>query len=141
MKARAGRDIDIKVGVMHAMQSPEPRDVMEKPVLGIDGQIEKKERDDDGEQRRHGDIVEETPSPLLGDKSNSRGARRHQNPREKCVNEHDGKVIGPSTFSSHRSRALRPEPFAHDEQHEHADKAGQPDGCFVFHSTCDIAPP
>ena len=47
MKARAGCHIYIKVGVVHTMQSPEPGNVMKKPVLGIDGKVEKKDGYDD----------------------------------------------------------------------------------------------
>ena len=40
MKAYAGRNIELEVGVVHAVQAPEGRHRVEQNVLQIDGQIE-----------------------------------------------------------------------------------------------------
>ncbi len=47
MEARARCDIDIQIGVVHAMEPPKDRLVMKGPVLEVNHQIEHEDRSDD----------------------------------------------------------------------------------------------
>ncbi len=49
MKAHPGGDVEIQIGVVHAVQPPQQRDFVKRHVLGIDRQIERQE----SEQRSH----------------------------------------------------------------------------------------
>ena len=52
MKAHAGGDIDIEIGMMHAVQPPQPRHVVEDIMLGIDHEIEDQEAENGGKPER-----------------------------------------------------------------------------------------
>ena len=43
MEAHAGRHIDIEVGVMHAVQPPQHRDMVKNKMLRVDRQIQNQE--------------------------------------------------------------------------------------------------
>ena len=43
MEAQARADVDVEIGVMHAVQPPQQRHAMEHDVLGIDDEIEDQE--------------------------------------------------------------------------------------------------
>ena len=43
MEAHTGRHVDVEIGVMHPMQSPQQRHFVKKHVLQIDRKIERKE--------------------------------------------------------------------------------------------------
>ena len=52
MKARASSDIDIEVGVVHAMEPPKDRLVMKKPVLEVDDEVEYENGSNNGNPAR-----------------------------------------------------------------------------------------
>ena len=57
VKARARRHVEIEVGVVHPVQSPQQRDGMEHHVLQIDGEVERQHRGDDGPSPGQGDML------------------------------------------------------------------------------------
>jgi hypothetical protein len=48
MEARAGRDVDVEVGVVHAMQPPQRRHGVEHHMLQVDGEVEQHDSRQDG---------------------------------------------------------------------------------------------
>ena len=66
MKAYAGRNIELEVGVVHAMQAPEGRHRMEQNVLEIDGQIEQDDAKRDCRPSRQVEGVEQSPASGFG---------------------------------------------------------------------------
>ena len=47
VEARAGRHVEVEIGVVHAVQPPERRHGVEQHVLQVDGEIEQDHRGDD----------------------------------------------------------------------------------------------
>ena len=51
MEAHPGGDVDIEIGVVHAVQPPEHRHLVEDDVLHVDGEIERQEADERGDRQ------------------------------------------------------------------------------------------
>ena len=50
MKAHAGGDVDVEIGMVHAMQPPQHRHFVEDDMLHVDDQIERQEADERGDR-------------------------------------------------------------------------------------------
>jgi hypothetical protein len=66
MEARPGRHVDLKVGVVHAVQPPKGRDGMEQHVLQVDGEIERHHGEQHAGPWRQIEYMEQAPSSCLG---------------------------------------------------------------------------
>ena len=67
MEAHAGGDIEVEIGVVHAVQPPERGHRVEQHVLKVDGKIEHDHCGDDAEPYGHIQDVKESPAVLLGE--------------------------------------------------------------------------
>ena len=52
VEAQPGGDVEVEIGVMHAVQPPQQRHGMEQHVLQVDGEVEQDDRDRDGDPGR-----------------------------------------------------------------------------------------
>jgi hypothetical protein len=59
METQARGDVELKISMLHAMQTPERRHGVKRCMLAIDDEIEEKHGGRDGEPRRQGGEVEE----------------------------------------------------------------------------------
>ncbi len=58
VEAHTGRDIELDVSVVGAMQPPEQRDTMQEPMVAVDRQIQQQDAEGGGEQIGRGQVIE-----------------------------------------------------------------------------------
>ena len=67
MEARAGRDVELEVRVVHAVETSQHRHRMEHYVLQVDREVEDRDRNDDRQPAGHVEGIKQSPAALLGD--------------------------------------------------------------------------
>ena len=62
VKPHSCRDVEVEVGMVHAVQPPQQRDPMEQDVLAINDKVERNEGDPKIDRPRQGEVVEKPPA-------------------------------------------------------------------------------
>lgn len=85
MKTVAAGDIQIKVGMVHAVNAPQNRQVVEEDMLEVDDEIEQHHSRDDLDS--NGDIrgVEDAPATLSGEKGDPDRESRKEKADNGCI--------------------------------------------------------
>ena len=65
VEARSGRDVELEVGMMHAVQPPQRRHGMEQHVLQVDREIERNDGQQNRKPRGQADDIKEPPAARL----------------------------------------------------------------------------
>ena len=76
VKTQPRGHVELKVGVMHAMQPPERRHGMKEHVLQVDGEVQEDDRDHNAPPGRKRDHIEESPAMRLGNERETDGGDR-----------------------------------------------------------------
>ena len=93
MKAQAGRGVEVEIGVVHAVQPPEPRHRMEHHMLEVDREVEQQHREHEGDPDRQLEVVEEPPAALLGHDRKPHAEDRKCQPQDHGVERDEREVV------------------------------------------------
>jgi hypothetical protein len=127
METQPGRDVEFKVGVVHAMQAPQRRHRMKEDMLEINRKVE----DDDGSNHadpgRRREYVQQAEAARLYKKRKPHGRCGKQNTDQQRVHRDDAKTVGPAPAAPDRLFPARADPFPDRHNDKHAAKCSQPD--------------
>ena len=132
VKARAGGDVDIEVGVVHAMEPPKDRLIMKRPMLEVNHQIEHKDGSGDGNPAGHRCNVEQTPPMILHPESEADGARWNEKSHHEAINERDPDIRGPAGTPLQGGGPSRKKALTNRKKRQDSKITGEPDERFVF---------
>jgi len=132
MEARAGGDIDVQVGMVHAMKPPQDRLVMKDPVLNVDHQIEREPGSNDGNPARDRHDIEQTPSVTLYPKSEADRAGWNEEPHNDAVDDGYADIGRPAGAALHSVGAARKQKLAACKKSKDSKVTGEPNNRFVF---------
>jgi hypothetical protein len=107
MEAQSCRHVELKIGMMHSVQPPERRNGMEENVLPVDREIEKDDREGQGDGGRNLEKIENAPAVRLPDQRHTYGSSREEKPHEEGVHQHDAQVIRPAPTATYFLRTAR----------------------------------
>ena len=96
MEADSGGDIEVEVGVMHAVQPPEHRHRMEQDVLQIDRKVEQDHRGRNGQPGRYRKRIQQAPFALFGEQCETDGGERKRQTDQQGVKDNEGHVARPT---------------------------------------------
>src|SRR6185503_576381 len=116
MKACAGGDIDIEIGMVHAMKTPEDRLVMEGPMLRVDYQIQSDDGEDGIERGWFFEPVKQAPTSLFGKQSEANGAGWQRQAHKQRINNGNTDIRKPAGAAAHRVRTAGNYDFAQRQQ-------------------------
>lgn len=133
MKAQAGGDIDVQIGMMHHVQAPEQRHRMEHDMLEIDHQIQDQDADKHAEPGRQIEDVEEPPAILPGRHGHLHPDYGEKQPHGKGINRHHAQVAEPSDRPGHGQRSPGREEFTQGDNCQNPEKKTQSNRGFLFH--------
>ena len=132
MKACAGGDVKIEIGVMHAVQPPQRRHRVEHYMLQVDREIEDHDGRDDGDPERHIEIVERTPATLLGQHGEARRRYGQEHTHEHAIEENDAEITRPAAQFGYGQPAAGEREFCSCHDRQHAEESRQTNRCFVL---------
>src|SRR5207245_4203591 len=132
MEARAGGNVDIQIGVVHAMESPKDRLVMKRPVLKVNDQIEHEDGSGDGNPARYRRNVEQTPAMIPYPECKADCARWNEEPDHDAVNECNADIGRPAGTPLEGAGPSRKRALANRKNRKHSKITGDPDERFVF---------
>jgi hypothetical protein len=66
VEADAGGDVELEIGVVHAVQAPQDRYGMKRRMLKIDGEIEQEHSEQNRKPARNGQGLQQPPSSAFG---------------------------------------------------------------------------
>ena len=130
MKARPGGDVEIEVGVVHAMQPPESRDGMKQHMLQVDCQIEQGHGQHHFKPRRPGERGPESPATLGGQGRGPHGGDWQQPPCRHGVQQGQRQVVGPARPLAHCQPPPGTENFPGRHRDQDQQARSQADGHF-----------
>ena len=131
MKARAGGDVDVRVGVMHPVQAPQQRHRVEHDMLQIDGKVECDHRQHECPPVRHLDGVQQSPAAFGGQQGESDRCQRKQQAQDQAVQRHQREVVQPAHPPWQQPCPPRCNRLPDRHQDEHAEERAQADGRLV----------
>jgi len=120
METGAGGDVEIEIGVVHAMQAPQNRHGVEHDVLKVDREIEHEDGDNDrrpGRQTKPWNEADAMPFKRER-KADSRSWKQDSN--QTCVEEAHAQVARPAYPTVDRSCAARKKGFEQSKERQHA---------------------
>jgi len=131
MKACAGGNVEVEIGVVHGVQAPQGRDGMKHDVLEVDCEIERHDRGQDLEPAGQHDVVEQTPAALGGDYREPDGRYREEQAKQDGVEHDDADVARPAPPFRDRQNAAWRSQFPQRHRGENAQEGDQANGGFV----------
>jgi len=96
MKARAGGDVEIEIGVVHAVQAPEQRHGVHHDVLQVNHEVHGNHGHHHGQPVRRFDIIENAPALFLGKQRHADRGGGKQQAQHHGIEHHDAKVAAPA---------------------------------------------
>jgi len=129
MEAQSRGHVELRVGVVHAVEAPQGRDGVKKDVLEVDGEIEDHHGTDEGDPSRHVHGVKEAQSLRLAEEGETHRRSGKNEPDEKAVHDHDPEIRRPATPAGNCLLASRGEnlPQRHERENPKEDR-GADDG-------------
>ena len=109
MKPHAGGDVDIEVGMMHPVQPPQHRNLVEDDVLEIDDEIERQEPDQRRDREPQVQIIDQPPAVARREQGRADRRRRNQRAHGQDVDNQDAEIVGPPPAAADREPAPRRE--------------------------------
>ncbi len=100
MKPHAGGHVDVEVGVVHPVQPPEHRHVVEDDVLHVDDEIEEDEADDRRQPAGQRKQVQQSPALLSRQQGGADRRRGNQQAHRQGIGDENRQIAG--------QRGLRP---------------------------------
>lgn len=138
MKAIAAGDVQIKVGMVHPVQAPQKRGMVEQAVLKIDDEIE----NDDAEQnlQPEGDveIVENPPPTLFSNVRQGNGKDGKQQPDCCGVDKNQGYIGKPASSFAVLQRPAGCDYFSESDKQEDSCKNEKSYGLFTLHMDAEL---
>ena len=96
MEPEAGGNVELKIGMMHAMEAPERRHRMEHHMLEIDSEIQCQYRDDEGDPGRYVENVEQAPAAFLRQQCQPDRDDRKGQPHDQRVDDDNAEIAAPA---------------------------------------------
>ena len=131
MEPGPGGDVEIEIGMMHAMQPPQRRHGVEHDMLQIDDEIEDDDRDRDLQPERQRDQVEDPPAAIRGQGGQGDGKQGNEEPHRQCVEEGDADIAVPAQPARPRQGPARRRQLPQGDEGEDAEEGTEPDRRFV----------
>ena len=107
METHAGGHVDIEIGVVHTVQPPQRRHVMEDDVLTVNHQIERDHAERDRRPGRQRQQIEQPPAALGRDQRDADGSGRHEKSHRYNIDGQDAEIAGPARPPTGRQVAAR----------------------------------
>ena len=131
MEPRPGGDIEVEVGVVHAVQPPERGHGMEHHMLKIDCQIENDDRERDFEPEWQFDEIEKAPAPAFGNDGQRDRHQRDEKPHQRRVQRRQAQIGIPAQPARLRQPPARPGKLPQGHKDKNAEEEPQPDRRFA----------
>ena len=96
VKAQPRGDVDVEIGVVHAVEAPEEREHVEHHVLEVDDQIEEQDADQDRRPEGHRQMVQGPPPAGGGEQGETDGEDGVQEARHTRIDQGYGEVDPPA---------------------------------------------
>ena len=107
MEAPAGGDVDVEIGVVHAVQPPQHRHFVEQDVLGIDDEIERQEAQQRRDREPQAQEMEEPPSAAGREQRGADRGGRNEDAHGEHVDEEDAEIVRPAQPPADGERPAR----------------------------------
>ena len=120
MEANAGGDVDVEIGMMHAVQPPQHRHLVEDNVLSIDDEIEDQKAQHRGKRERQCGEMEESPSAPGREQRGAYRRGRNEDAHREHIDDENAEIVRPARRAADRPRAARGQelPPGHDREDE-----------------------
>jgi len=132
VKARAGGDIDIEIGMVHAMEPPQDRLVMKGPVLKVNHEIEHEDGSGDGNPARYRRNIEQTPAVILHPESEADRAGWNEEPHNDAIDNGYADVGRPARAALQGVGPTGKQKLAGCKKCKDPKVTGEPNKRFVF---------
>ncbi len=119
MEARRRGDVEVAVGVVHAVQAPEQGKAMRCPVLQVQRQVEGEDGRGKTQPGRRIELVEQAPAALCGQHRRPDHGERQQQAHRQRIDGKQGQVGEPAACARLRRLAERRGQLDQCQQHEH----------------------
>ena len=93
VEAHAGGDVDVEIGMMHAVQPPQHRHLVEHNVLSIDDEIEDQKAQHRGERGRQPGEMEQPPSALGREQRRAHRRGRNEDAHREHIDDEDAEIV------------------------------------------------
>ena len=134
VKAGAGGDVEIEIGVVHPVQPPERGHRVEHDVLEIDREVEEDDRQRHGEAIGDRGNIEQTPAPLSRQKRHTYGRRWRQDAQENRIKGDNAQIARPSDPPGDRTAPTGHQNLPQRHDRENPKKEAESDRRFVCQS-------
>ncbi len=128
MEADAGRQVEVRVGVMHGMQAGEHRHRVEQYMLEVDDQVEEHRACKHGQPVGQVEAVEQSPTFVGGERREGQRRTRQHYPQDYGVHDREAEIGAPAREPGQARGAGRGRPFPQCERREHRPKHAQAKG-------------
>ncbi len=141
MEAQSRRRVDVGVGMVHAVEAPEQRHLVEGNVLRPHGEVEQHEACHDRQPARYGDGVEQSDPARVGEERGAHDAKRCDEAHEQRVECDDAKVRRPAAATQVQPIAARPDRLREQHCGQYANEGREPDDrlCIVHAAHPSVA--
>jgi hypothetical protein len=107
VEAHAGGDVDVEIGMMHAVQPPQHRHLVEHNVLSINDEIKDQKAQYRGEGGRQPGEMEQPPSALGREQRRAHRRSRNEDAHRDHIEDEDAEIVRPARRAADRPRAPR----------------------------------
>jgi hypothetical protein len=126
MEAGARGYVEVEVGMMNAMQTPEQRHCVEHQVLQVDRQVEGQHRQHNRPRIRHVDEIEHAHAARGRKGGNANRCHGKDCPHQDAIQDRERQVVGPAQRPSLLQRASWRQQLPHRHRREDAEEGTQP---------------
>src|SRR6185369_6833581 len=139
VEAGAGAEVEVLIGMMHAVQPPEGRDGVEHDVLEVDRKIEQHDAERQGQPpwQRYG--VEETPAALFRRQCHADHRARSEQANRDDIDEKQAEVVRPAGAAPVERPSARSGELPQRNRAEHRGESREADDCFALHHNAPCA--
>ena len=133
VKTCACCDVEIQIGVVHAVQPPEGGHGVEHDVLEVDGEVEDQHRQQDRQPIRRRQTIQQPPAPLFGNERQTHSGRGDHEAQENRVKGDNTQIARPSDPARDRAPPAGHQNLPQRHEREHPKKEAEADSRFVRH--------
>ena len=107
METPAGGDVDVEIGVMHAVHSPQHRHFVEQDMLRVDDEIEHEEADERSHRKPQSGKMEEPPAASGGEQGGAHHGGRNEDAHRGDIDQQDAEIARPARLAADGENAAR----------------------------------